>query len=274
MNKKIAIVTAALLLVIAAFAFYGKQKVASITDSSPSAKEEAATSPETATNVPSPAPTSGGTGSNAPGGSSAPAPAVPSTSAEKAAESPLAQEPLSAAEKDSAKKLMASLILYVQPAHSSPQEMINGLKNARLEPVVAKDFNNDTGKMLIIHTNKTLPGTRCYHAQYFEDEHKKNVVQHVSFQLRPNKGGMAEAKKLLETELRKFEDKAGKLGKPTEDTPTFVSWNLKNNYSAWIKKLSAEDFKDGDPFCAHDPATDIGTFRVAIEEIPEDEDEE
>jgi hypothetical protein len=53
----------------------------------------------------------------------------------------------------------------------------------------------------------------------------------------------------------------------------FVKFNLPDNRELWVKKLSAEDLA-GDPFNAHDPSTDVGTCKMAVEQIPDDHDHE
>jgi hypothetical protein len=276
MNKKIALITAALVITIAAVAYLGKKKSESLPANAPGTESSQSNPSASTPAAPGASTANSSTTATAPSGNNSPplknipfgAPSAASTGEN----SSLSEQPLSAEEQKAAQTLMTSLVTFIQPAHSSPNEMLRGLTKLGLQPVMAKDFNPYTGKMLIIRTDKTLPGTRCYHGQYFEDEHKKNVVQHVSFELRPSKDGFAEAEKMLVAQLKRYEEKTGKLGEPVKRTENFVKWDLANNYSAWILRYTADDIQSGDPFCAHDIATDIGTLRVAIEEVPDHDD--
>lgn len=181
-----------------------------------------------------------------------------------------ASTPLSKEEKQSVKVMATTLVKYLDPKLGNPDTLVKDMTKAGLQPVMAKDFNQYTGKMIVVRCNNPPPGTRCCHAQYFEDENKKPFLQHMSFELRPNPEGMQAAAAALDAALQG--DGKGRLGKAKTQTEDMAHWELKDNYSATIMKLnSAEDLKY-DPFCAHDPVEDKGSFKVMVEMVP-DKDE-
>ncbi|MGZ3694497.1 MAG: hypothetical protein ACXWQO_09975 [Bdellovibrionota bacterium] len=182
-----------------------------------------------------------------------------------------AEVPLSKEEIKSVKMLSATLIKFVDPKMGNPDLLVKEFTKAGLQPVIAKDFNQYTGKMIVVRCNNPPPGTRCCHAQYFEDENKKSFLQHISYEMRPSPNGMEVAAASLDAILAPHG--VGKLGKPVTKTQDLAHWELKNNFSATIMKLkTAADMKD-DPFCAHDPAEDIGMYKVMAEMVPDKDDE-
>lgn len=190
------------------------------------------------------------------------------TSSGAVAPSPLPERPLSSEERKALQKMATSLLRYVLPGSRDPQLMIGELAMAGLKPVVAKDVNDATGTMIQIRTEKSLPGIRYYHAQYFEDENKTLFPQHISFEVRPSGDGMREASAALEAALKAAEAKWGKLGTPITKTESLAEWRLKGGYMAWIKKMGVEDLEN-DRFNAHELPQDAGLYKVAIELIPE-----
>lgn len=169
--------------------------------------------------------------------------------------------PLSAVEKKSVETLLGTFFSHSR-GKQSLNKMMQELTAAGLDPVVAKDFNPDTGKMLIIRTNEALPGTRYFHAQYFEDDdqNKEPFRQHMSFEIRNSPDCMSVARKMVEARLGK------KLGQPTRVRgDEWAEWK-KGGESIWIQRLAAQDLSH-DRFNARTGA-DIGTCRVAIEQIP------
>lgn len=139
---------------------------------------------------------------------------------------------------------------YTEPDRPK-EELVEQLKNWELKPVEAVQANQYTGSMSIIRTRKTLPGTRYFHAQYFDGN-----LQHMSFEFQKGPGAMDKAIKAVETSF-------GIKGKPTSDRANFKSWSTKEGYVVWIKKMEESDLKD-DPFNAY-TKEDVGTIRVAIE---------
>ncbi len=136
------------------------------------------------------------------------------------------------------------------------EPLLEQLENWQLGPKIAKDSNPYTGTMAVIRTNKTLPGTRYFHAQYFSDENGENHLQHMSFEFRPGPNAFNNA---IERVRKQFSLSA----EPNYRREDFVSWNLPNGYIIWIKKMGKEDLKD-DPYNAY-TIEDNGTIRVAME---------
>lgn len=131
------------------------------------------------------------------------------------------------------------------------------LEELKLAPKALNDQNPYTGKMTIVRTALTLPGTRYIHAQYFSGENEKpGILQHLSFELRGSVDSMKAARKTIEQQF-------GLKEKPETDTPGFIAWHVKGK-SIWIKKLTTDDMKN-DPYNSYDPETDVGTIRIAVE---------
>jgi hypothetical protein len=137
----------------------------------------------------------------------------------------------------------------------SKEELIIILNKLKLQVIQKYDSNEDTGSMSIIRTQKTLPGTRYFHAQYFGDD-QGQTLQHLSFELKPGPNAMEAAKSAL---IKKF----SLSQKPTMDKKGFTSWHQSSGYTLSIKQLTSEDLKD-DLFNAY-VASDIGTIRVSME---------
>jgi hypothetical protein len=135
------------------------------------------------------------------------------------------------------------------------EELITILNEWNLKPLLKEDSNEDTGSMTIVRTEKTLPGTRYFHAQYFSDSNGQ-TLQHLSFEFKPGPLAMKQAISVIQQEFKI-------QSKPTMKKDGFISWNKDDRYTVWIKKLTAEDLKD-DPFNAYSPL-DVGTIRVAME---------
>lgn len=136
------------------------------------------------------------------------------------------------------------------------EPLVEQLNQWQLVPKVAKNSNPYTGEMAIIRTDKTLPGTRYFHAQYFSDENGENHLQHMSFEFRPGPAAFNQA-------IKTVSEKFGLKGKPQYQKNDFASWNTDNGYIIWIKKMGPNDL-EGDPFNAYSK-DDVGTIRVAVE---------
>ena len=172
--------------------------------------------------------------------------------------------PLSKEEVKSVKKLFETFFRNSR-GKNSLNKLIRELRMSGLDPVMARDFNPYTGKMLTIRTNEALEGTRYFHAQFFADdsENKEPFRQHLSFEIRPSPDAMRVAQKIVEEKLGKA------LGTPIrvrkDEGHEWVEWK-KDGESIWIQRLGAEDLN-------HDPLNartieDIGTVRAAVELIP------
>lgn len=160
---------------------------------------------------------------------------------------------------DTEEKALAGFAEVLKEFKESPvdyEPLVEQLREWQLVPKIAKDANPYTGEMAIIRTNKTLPGTRYFHAQYFSDENGENHLQHMSFEYRPGPNAFNKA---IESVSAKF----GLPATPQYQKNDFASWNLDNGYIVWIKKMGPNDL-EGDPFNAY-AKDDVGTIRVAVE---------
>lgn len=133
--------------------------------------------------------------------------------------------------------------------------LIEKLRELEARPLVMNDENPYTGSMKVVRTRSPFPGTRYFHAQYFDNEQNEEYVQHMSFEFRPGAQSFEAVKKSIKT--------AFKLGEPLEDKEDFISWRQGDDYIVWIKKMELSDMKD-DPFNAYSKE-DVGTIRVAKE---------
>lgn len=135
-------------------------------------------------------------------------------------------------------------------------DVIDDLEKRNMEPVLLTDANDHTGTMYVLRTESPLPGTRYFHAQYFTDGKKEPFLQHMSFDVKPEKtafqDSIAAIKKIF-----------GKLQAPTINKKGFVMWPWKNGYNIWVQKMEKEDL-EGDPFNAY-AANDEGTIKIAVE---------
>lgn len=277
MNKKIISVALALAVAITAAAFvFKKQATLNQEETSPANP----TSPSAPSSTASPAPTTGTTatstssaGTTNPAASqptAAPANGTPAAKSEEAAK--LAATPLSKEEVKSVKMMATAMVQYMDPKFGNPDLLKDAMTKAGFKPTVAKDFNPYTGKMIIVHCENPPPGTRCCHAQYFEDEHKKPFLQHMSFELRPSADGMNQAVAALNEAIRPQGKKP--VGAPTKKSDTLAKWDLKDNFEATILKLENPDDLKGDPFCAHEIPDDLGTYKVMVEMVPDKDEHE
>lgn len=133
--------------------------------------------------------------------------------------------------------------------------LVERLRDLEAKPLVMNDENPYTGSMKVVRTRSPFPGTRYFHAQYFDNEQNEEYVQHMSFEFRPGDQSFEAVKKSIKT--------AFKLGEPLEDKENFISWRQGEDYVVWIKKMDLKDMKD-DPFNAYSKE-DVGTIRVAKE---------
>lgn len=179
----------------------------------------------------------------------------------------LKEPPLSAKEIKSVKTLVSTFVKYDR-GRAGLNSFIKELTDAGLEPLMAKDENPYTGKMLVVRTKGALEGTRYLHAQYFEDDdkNKEPFRQHISFEIRGSPNCMSEAKAAIEGMLGK------KLGTPVKPpTDSWVEWHV-DGYSWWIHRLTLDDIPNN-PYNAR-TKRDVGVCEVAKQQIPEEEGEE
>jgi hypothetical protein len=140
-------------------------------------------------------------------------------------------------------------------------ELKEDLKAAGLKIISSIDKNPVTGSIKMIRTKNTIPGTRYFHAQIFENQEGEDFIQHISYEYKPGDKSFEEV--IAATKLKY------KLGKANVRKDGFYSWNINDGYVVWIKRLEASDIEDlkHDPFNAYS-IKDIGTIRVAIELDP------
>lgn len=154
---------------------------------------------------------------------------------------------------------LSSMVQVVSQFTQAPnhlEELLSYLKNSGQDPMLTRDKNPYTGDMMIVRTNNPIPGTRYFHAQYFQDASGEPFVQHMSFEYKPGPTALADA-------LTAIKNTFSNLSDPTVQSADYVQWKLDDDYILWIKKLGPEDLKD-DPFNAYGPQ-DVGTVRVAVE---------
>ncbi len=167
-------------------------------------------------------------------------------------------------EKQSLQNMTGTLAAFAT-SERTIDELMEYLKASKQEPVMAEDKNDYTGSMFVVRTNNPFPGTRYFHAQYFQDETGKKFVQHMSFEYKPGPQAMQDAVAAVQQSFKG-------LGKPQSQKGDFAMWELDHGYVVWIKKQSAEDLENN----LINPSTDadIGTIRVAVEQNPHDDIDE
>lgn len=123
------------------------------------------------------------------------------------------------------------------------------------QPVITHDSNSVTGEMAIVRTKKPLPGTRYFHAQFFNNEDGQPFVQHMSFEFKPGPTAMADAVQAVHS--------AFGVQSPETQREGYAKWDLPDGHILWVKKMDRDDLKD-DPFNAYSDS-DVGTVRVVLE---------
>lgn len=146
-----------------------------------------------------------------------------------------------------------------------PELLVQKLTEAGLKPLVVQDFNDVTGKMIVVRTEETLPGTRYFHAQYFEDENKQPFLQHMSFEFRPGEKSLDQA---IAAVQKAFPKNIGPVQKCTRD---YGAWEY-GEMTAWCHELGEQDIQNDDPNRARSKE-DIGAVKCAIEQNPHPQDE-
>lgn len=273
MNKKIIYLAIALAVAISAAAFVFSKKSYTPGESSPvmnSETQSGATAPaESSNSSASPADNAQDvSGSATQGGSTSSGPSLPVNEEASPGSKKWEDIPLSAKELKSVRTMSTLLVKFLDPKMGNPELLVKEFNKAGMQAVMAKDFNQYTGKMIVVRCNNPPEGTRCCHAQYFEDENKKSFLQHMSFEVKPGKGAMEQVVTSLETALKPLN--LGKLGKPVSKTEDKVHWDLGEEYTATVMRLKSSDDLKNDPFCAHDPETDRGSYKVMVEMAPEE----
>lgn len=140
--------------------------------------------------------------------------------------------------------------------------LLEKLETARLRPQNRKDENPYTGSLNIVRTQKPLPGTRYFHAQFFSNEDGSENLQHLSFEFRPGEQSFEAVLQALKTQLGLEQLQL------TQQTERFRSWRTPEGYVLWVKVLEESDLVN-DPFNAY-TLDDVGVIRVGFERDPHD----
>lgn len=137
------------------------------------------------------------------------------------------------------------------------QDLINEFEQKELSPEIRIDSNPYTGTLNIVRTRSVLPGTRYFHAQFFENDDGSEFIQHISFEFKASEHSFAAVEKTI---LQQFltEDV-----EQTQNKENFKSWRRDDGYVIWMKRLEKADIKTN-PYNVY-TEEDIGTIRVAIE---------
>ncbi len=136
------------------------------------------------------------------------------------------------------------------------KDIVQALNKYKLEPKVGVDKNPFTGSMSVIRTNKTLPGTRYFHTQYF-DEEQGGIVQHLSFEFKPGTQSFEAVVKAVAEGLPAHAE-------VTVSNSGYQGWRNIDGYIVWVKKLDESDLSPDTPFNAY-TKNDVGTIRVVKE---------
>lgn len=162
----------------------------------------------------------------------------------------------SSAEVESLDKMTAILSEYTKKGVTLA-DLVKHLKETGQDPEAVSQSNPDTGEMVIVRTQKPLPGTRYFHAQVFRDGGDQDFIQHMSFEFRKGESSM---ERVIGALGESFSDLPQE---PQRRTGNFVSWAVRDGYILWVKRLEASDLEDN-PFNAY-TKEDLGTIRVALE---------
>lgn len=139
---------------------------------------------------------------------------------------------------------------------SSLQATLDRLQKLNMQPSLYQDANPQTGTLSVVRTEKPLPGTRYFHAQYFSGEKQKPFLQHMSFEIPPNKNSLRVAAQTIK-------DVFGPLPQAHTQTENMIAWTWKGKYTVWALKLDRDSLVS-DAFNAY-TAADEGTVRIALE---------
>lgn len=135
-------------------------------------------------------------------------------------------------------------------------DVIDDLEKRDMDPMLLKDSNPYTGTMYVLRTDSPIPGTRYFHAQYFTDDKKEPYLQHMSFDVKPEKNA-------FENSIASIKQIFGNLKAPVINKKDFILWPWKKGYNVWIQKMDKDDLS-GDPYNAY-AANDVGTIKIAVE---------
>jgi len=140
----------------------------------------------------------------------------------------------------------------------SPQELVHYFEEEKLEPEMSQTSNEYTGTMMMIRTQKSIPGVRYFHAQYMGDDPEHTFLQHFSYEFRPSPNSMERATQSAEGTFKLSNKRIHRDG-------DFITYDIgeEGQYELSIEKADWESLKD-DPYNAHSKE-DVGTVITRIE---------
>ncbi len=150
---------------------------------------------------------------------------------------------------------------------TEPRELITFFEEENLAPEMSVNSNEYTGTMMMIRTEKSMPGARYFHAQYMGDDPEHTFLQHFSYQFKPGP-------KSLERAIMSAEGTFPLANKKIHRDGDFITYDIGDDgkYELSIEKANWESLKD-DPYNAH-TKEDVGTIITRIELKIHDEDED
>lgn len=146
-----------------------------------------------------------------------------------------------------------------------PNELIHFLEEQGLSPKINKKSNSFLGVTWEIRTNKSLPGTRYYNAQYDGDDEDHLFLKYLSYEYAPGEKSFEQVIKSLENS---YSIKNKDIISPGENVHLFIERDHVP-YTITIKKMNLYDINN-DPTYPH-TEDDIGTISVRLQLNMEDE---
>lgn len=140
----------------------------------------------------------------------------------------------------------------------SPQALVDYFEEEKLQPEMSKTSNEYTGTMMMIRTQKSIPGVRYFHAQYMGDDPEHTFLQHFSYEFRPSSNSM-------ERSIQSAEGTFSLSNKKIYREGDFITYDIGEDgqYELSIEKADWESLKN-DPYNAHSK-DDVGTVITRIE---------
>lgn len=152
------------------------------------------------------------------------------------------------------------LLFALSATENTNEELVRSLRALNLAPEVGSDKNEYTGELLMIRSQKELPGLRYFHAQYFSTEDGGYHPQHISFQIPPTEGSFQQTAELVRSQ---FEINSP----PVYEKKGYIHWELANGKAVHVAILTEDEMKDS-PWNAYDLEKDKGMIEVTVEDIP------
>ena len=174
------------------------------------------------------------------------------------------RKPLNRTEVKSVKTFVQKMQKYTADGFT-PEMAFADLKKMGLQPALAKASDPDTGTLITIRTESSLPGMRYIHLQYVLDEKGSPHLQSMTAEVRPGNDSMEVAKNAIHTQF-------GFRGAASSERADFAEWH-RDPYTAWIKQLNTEDELVGDHYNAR-TREDAGTVSIGYEINPHMHDTE